>query len=323
MDTMKHKKRYKIAGYLLVILGLSCNEIILGYHLTESRVIQTTIYRVMILVLEIALIYLGIVLLRGKAKAKFFGLGMGVWVLVLALAVCFMCERTIYALVYPSTQFQIAGELINRVDTEEKVVALSFDDGPIEPYTLEVLDVLDRHNVKATFFMVGENIEENMDIAKTVHRKGHQLGNHTYSHRKIVYFKPSKVRYELESTTALLKEIGVNDEIMFRPPYGEKFIVLPMILKSMKMKNIMWDVEPKDWSGRPSDEVVEHVVNHTKSGSIILMHDMQPDAAHSTDLIIKKLKAKGYQFKTVSELLKYGSHKKIRINTNKTEVELE
>ena len=309
MAMMKTDKLSKTAGILLVILGLLCNEAVLGYYLSDDRIIHSVYCRAMILALDVTLVGWGFYLARGYSKVKILGFKTKFWIFILVLAVFFMSERALYALVYPSTRFQITGEIINRVNTAEKVVALSFDDGPTEPYTQELLEVLDRHNVKATFFMVGKNIEENMEIAKAVHQRGHQLGNHTYSHRAMVYVKPSEVQYELERTNDLLIKIGVNDEIMFRPPFGLKFIVLPMVLKSMKMKCIMWDVEPKDWAHPPSNEVVEYVINHAKNGSIILMHDADecPDVARSADLIITNLKARGYQFKTVEELLKYSS----------------
>ena len=310
MAMMKNEQLSKIAGCLLIILGLLCNEVVLGYYFAEDEVIHAVYSRMMILVFEAALIGLGLFLLRGFSKAKLFGIKTEIWIFILVLAVCFMSERALYALVYPSTQFQFIGKSINRVHTDEKVVALTYDDGPQEPYTRELLDVLDRQHVKATFFMIGKNIKKHMELAKEVHRRGHQLGNHTYSHMRMVYVKPSKVRGELEDTNDLLKEIGVTDEIMFRPPFGLKFITLPMVLKSMKMKCIMWDVETKDWAIIPSDEVVEYAVNHTKNGSIILMHDADagPDVARSTDRIIEKLKAMGFQFKTVAELLQYGSN---------------
>jgi len=224
-------------------------------------------------------------------------LGMALWMAGLGLQ----------KWVITNNEFQIIGELFSRVETSEKVVALTFDDGPLEEYTPELLKVLEENNVKATFFLVGEKIEKNLHLASLILEKGHQLGNHTYEHKKMVFRSFSYVRSQIEKTNILLRDIGVDGEIFFRAPYGQKFIVLPLVLNDLGIKHILFDVEPQDWKGKPSDDVVEYVLNKTRPGSIIILHDgfklAGSRVASSTALIIKELRKRGYRFKTVSQLL--------------------
>jgi peptidoglycan/xylan/chitin deacetylase (PgdA/CDA1 family) len=198
---------------------------------------------------------------------------------------------------------------INRADTEVKVVALTYDDGPSSPYTNQLLDILDRYQVKATFFEIGRNIEKHPEMVPMIVARGHELANHSYSHTDMM-FKPREfLLSEIEKTDKLLQELGVKqDSISFRPPFGRRFVVLSYLLFQMHKKLIMWDVNSLDYEKTlTAEDIANRVIDNVRSGSIVLMHDSGGDRSKTlaaTQAIVKNLQSKGYAFKTVSELLK-------------------
>lgn len=205
-----------------------------------------------------------------------------------------------------TSKFQIFGELITEVKTQEKVIALTYDDGPNPPYTDKLLDTLERLQVKATFFVIGKNVEKYPQIAREIFLKGHELGNHSYSHLPLIWKKPSFIKSEIEKTDRLIRKLGVEGEIHFRSPFGFKLLLLPYILANMHKKNILWNVDPKDYAASKAEVIESHVLERVQPGSIILLHDGGGDRSltiAATESLIQKLQAKGYQFKTVSELL--------------------
>jgi peptidoglycan/xylan/chitin deacetylase (PgdA/CDA1 family) len=198
---------------------------------------------------------------------------------------------------------------IKRAETEVKVVALTYDDGPSSPYTNQLLDILDRYQVKATFFEIGRNIEKHPEIVPLIVARGHELANHSYSHTDMM-FKPREfLLSEIEKTDKLLQELGVKqDSISFRPPFGRRFVVLSYLLSQMQKKLILWDVDPQDYDNTlTAEDIANRVIDNVRSGSIVLMHDSGGDRSKTlaaTQAIVKTLQSKGYAFKTVSELLK-------------------
>ncbi|MBE9096031.1 polysaccharide deacetylase family protein [Tychonema sp. LEGE 07203] len=198
---------------------------------------------------------------------------------------------------------------INRADTGEKVVALTYDDGPYPPYTNQLLDILDRYQVKATFFQVGRNIEKHPEVVKAIAARGDELANHSYSHKDMMFKPREYLLSEIEKTDKLLLELGVKqDSISFRPPWGRRFIGLSYLVSQMHKKLIMWDVDSQDYEKTHTvDDIANQVINNVRSGSIVVMHDGGGDRSKTvaaTEIIVKDLQSKGYSFKTVSELLK-------------------
>lgn len=203
-----------------------------------------------------------------------------------------------------SRTFQFFGSIVSRVDTEEKVIALTFDDGP-ESYTNEILSVLKKKQVKATFYVIGERLQENLEIGKRITDEGHELGNHSYTHQRFLFKSQSFIDSEIQRTNQLIRETGYGGAITFRPPYGKKLFGLPWYLNKHDIETIMVDIEP-DTYGTTSDFFVEYTVANTKAGSIILLHpfcETCGEARKAVPLIIDALKEKGYSFVTVSELL--------------------
>lgn len=206
-----------------------------------------------------------------------------------------------------SRTFQFFGNLYSRIETSEKVIALTFDDGPTVNTDM-ILEILDNLNVKATFYVTGIDLEKNMDEGKKIVNSGHELGNHTYSHERMVLKSLNFVRQEIEKTDSLIKEAGYQGEITFRPPFGKKLIFLPYYLKRYNRKTIMWDIEPESYLdvANSSENITNHVLANVKPGSIILLHimfDSRFESLKSIEGIVTGLRQKGYTFKTVSELL--------------------
>jgi peptidoglycan/xylan/chitin deacetylase (PgdA/CDA1 family) len=208
-----------------------------------------------------------------------------------------------------SWTFQLFGELHDRVETSEKVVALTFDDGPKPGQTEAILGILKRHGVKASFFMVGRRIERHRELAARVLAEGHQLGNHSYSHHRLIFKSPSYVQEEIDKTDALLRELGVEGEIYFRAPNCKKLVVLPWLLKQGGRKHITFDAVSLDDQTQDVELLTSRVMESVRPGSIILFHDGgrdKPGTIQATELVIEKLLAQGYRFVTVSELLALG-----------------
>ena len=207
-----------------------------------------------------------------------------------------------------SRTFQFFGQLVPRVNTSQKVVALTFDDGPTPEATSQILSALEEGHVRATFFVTGAELEKNMAEGRRIVAAGHELGNHTYSHKRMVLVTPSFVRQEIETTDRLIREAGYQGEIYFRPPYGKKLFALPYYLSGTGRKSITWDVEPDSYPevAADSDKIVEHVLSRVRPGSIIILHVMYGSRAESLKAvkkIVAGLKAQGYSFRTVTELL--------------------
>jgi peptidoglycan-N-acetylglucosamine deacetylase len=204
--------------------------------------------------------------------------------------------------------FQLMGEIVPRVETAEKVVALTFDDGPTPERTEEILTILKAGDVKATFFLTGAEIQEYPESAKQIVAAGHEIGNHSFSHQRMVFKTPAFIQREIDNTDKLIRDAGYSGDIHFRSPFGKKFLLLPYYLSQRHKKNIMWDVEPNTFPeiDRDANKIVEYTIANTKPGSIILLHVMYPgreESMKAVPQIIAGLKERGFAFKTVSELL--------------------
>lgn len=208
-----------------------------------------------------------------------------------------------------SRSFQFFGGLVTQVATSEKVVALTFDDGP-GVHTDEILRILEEQDVKATFFLTGREMEAHRDEAQKIAKAGHQIGNHSYSHQRMMFKSPTFIREEIERTDQLIRQTGYQGEIPFRPPYGRKLFLLPYYLKQQDRLTILWNIEPETDLGLTAkpEQIVNYVRERIEPGSIILLHVMYESRTASLNAvegIITALKQEGYSFVTVSELLSY------------------
>jgi peptidoglycan/xylan/chitin deacetylase (PgdA/CDA1 family) len=222
-------------------------------------------------------------------------------VLVVALAGAF----TLFE-VSKSRTFQFFGTLVNRVETGEKIVALTLDDGPDPAGAHAILDTLRSRQVPATFFLIGRDIAAHPDLAHDIAAAGHEIGNHSFSHDRMIGVTPAWVADEVEATDALIRTTGYTGEILFRPPNGKKLFALPHYLADHNRITITWDVEP-DSEGNPDAAAIERAtVDQVRPGSIILLHAMygsREPTRQALGPILDRLKQRGYRFVTVSQLL--------------------
>lgn len=230
----------------------------------------------------------------------------GIIFTLIVLGILFCSSFGLYQLMN-ATRFQLLGEIIPRVETPERIVALTFDDGP-NGQTDEILKILAGKNVSATFYLIGAALHDYPEEAKKLAAAGHELGNHSYSHQRMIFKTPTFVRMEVERTNEEIRMAGYQGNITFRPPYGKKLIVLPWYLAQRNIQTITWDVDPlQELPPSASAQTIrDFVAAQTKPGSIILIHPWYGETNHSREaipLIIDELQAQGYRFVRVSELL--------------------
>ena len=240
--------------------------------------------------------------IAGRHRRKLYLAGR---IAVLSIVVLLLVSISTYKFIN-ARGVQFLGEIVPRVNTSRPAVALTFDDGPTPPYTNELLSVLREKNVKATFFVIGMNLEKFPSLAEDVVREGHELGNHSYSHERMVFKSYDFIESEVEKTDQLIRKAGFTGEIHFRSPYGKKLFLLPLYLSRVQKRNIFWGVEPDSNVTVSASQIVEQVLAQTKPGSIILLHaetKVRLESFKAVAGIIDGLKQKGYQFVTVSGLL--------------------
>ena len=197
-----------------------------------------------------------------------------------------------------------------RVSTDEKLIALTFDDGPHPHFTDAVLGVLAKYDVKATFFEIGRNIELYPDVTRRVVADGHELGNHTYHHPHLSRISDEALLGELASCgSAAEKTVGAAP-VLFRPPEGARTPARCKLLGEQGYRQILWSVDTNDWRGHSAEEIGRTVLRSVKAGDIVLMHDYVSrrfQGAAALETIIPALQKEGYRFVTVSELLAHGT----------------
>ncbi|SEG64303.1 Peptidoglycan/xylan/chitin deacetylase, PgdA/CDA1 family [Nonomuraea solani] len=226
-------------------------------------------------------------------------------VIVFALVITLLLGAAGLYQVANARSFQLAGKLTNRVETTEKLVALTFDDGPDE-HTQEIIDALAAERAPATFFVVGAQMEANPGMAEALVKAGHQLANHTYTHRRMIFVSEETVAGEIERTDRLIRAAGQQGEIFFRPPTGKKLVTLPLYLSEHDRHTVMWDLEPDSGATPTAAEIVTQVGQEVRPGSIILLHPWYQSGQNTRDAIkdlTATLRADGYRFVTVGELL--------------------
>lgn len=179
-------------------------------------------------------------------------------------------------------------------------VALTFDDGPSPKYTPLLLDGLKERNVRATFFLLGQNVKENQELVQRMQAEGHLLGNHTYNHVQLNKIPETTARQEiLKTNNEIYEATGKYPEYM-RPPYGawKKNMEL-----CVEMLPVFWDIDTLDWKSQNVDAILKAAGEEPEDGSIILMHDEYQTSVEAALLLIDRLKEKGYEFVTVDELI--------------------
>lgn len=184
----------------------------------------------------------------------------------------------------------------------DKLVALTFDDGPNKTYTKQLLDGLKETDAKVTFFMVGNAVSSNLSLVKRAYDEGHEIANHSYSHPSLSSLSYSGVQSQITSTSsALNKACGSGTSYIVRPPYGS---ANSTVLSAIGAPAILWSVDTNDWKVKNSTKVYNSIVNNASDGAIILCHDIHSTTIPGALSAIKTLEARGYEFVTVSELFR-------------------
>jgi len=191
-----------------------------------------------------------------------------------------------------------------------KQLALTYDDGPNDPHTLNLLDVLAKHSVRATFFMIGPYVRQRPDIARAVAEAGHVIGNHTFTHPLLIFESGTRTRQELVDCRQALQDAIGEHSNLFRPPFGGRRPATLRIARELGFQTVMWNVTGYDWTAPPAAVIEKKVVRQMRGGDVILLHDgghraMGADRAQTviaTDSLIRRYKNQGYEFVTVEEM---------------------
>lgn len=192
--------------------------------------------------------------------------------------------------------------VINRkIDKSKKMIALTFDDGP-NYNTSKIIDVLNKYDIKATFFVLGNRAINNKDILKKMADSGMEIGNHTYNHLLLTKYDENKIRSEIEDTSEVIYNATKKRPKLLRPSYGS---VNNKIKKVANMPIIIWDIDTLDWKYHNSKRITSRVVNKVRDGDIILMHDIYSASLNALSNIIPILQDNGYEFVTIDELFYY------------------
>ncbi len=202
---------------------------------------------------------------------------------------------------------------IYQVDVPEKVVALTFDDGPSPVWTPKILDELKKAGIKATFFMIGEHVEKYPQIARRVAEEGHEIGNHSYDHKVLIYYKMKTLEWEINDAEKVIRNVTGVTTRYFRPPkawitYQEKEKI-----RQMGYQTVLWTLNSKDWVTFDDKYIVGFLAGHVRPGDIILFHDgggifsieggNRSETVKTIPQLVEKLREKGYRFVTITELL--------------------
>lgn len=191
-----------------------------------------------------------------------------------------------------------------------KNLALTFDDGPNDPHTLRLLDVLSKHDVRATFFLIGSFVKQRPDIAREIARRGHIIGNHTFTHPRLIFLPAAGARQEILQCRETIHDAVGEHSNLFRPPWGGRRPGTFSLVRKLRLEPIMWNVTGYDWNA-PSVEYIEQKVGNARGGDVILLHDGghrafgtdRSKTVAAVDRLIARFKAEGRRFATIPEMM--------------------
>jgi peptidoglycan/xylan/chitin deacetylase (PgdA/CDA1 family) len=203
------------------------------------------------------------------------------------------------------------GRTFFKIPGAGKRIALTYDDGPNDPHTQRLLEVLARHEVKATFFMIGRFVRQRPEIARAVAQAGHVIGNHTFTHPLLIFQSAAQTRLELLDCRAALADAIGEHSNLFRPPFGGRRPVTLRIARELGMEPVMWNVTGYDWNAPPAFVIEKKVVRRIRGGDVILLHDGghravgadRSQTVIATDNLVRRYKDEGYEFVAISKAL--------------------
>jgi peptidoglycan-N-acetylglucosamine deacetylase len=204
------------------------------------------------------------------------------------------------------------GHAFTGLSRGSKQLALTYDDGPNDPHTQRLLDVLARHEIRATFFLIGRYVQQRPEIVRELIRAGHVVGNHTFTHPLLIFKSAREVRSQLESCNRALTDAVGEHSNLFRPPFGGRRPAVLRIARGMGLEPIMWNVTGYDWNASSSEQIERTVTRQVRGGDVVLLHDgghrdFGADRSYSvtaTDRLISRYKSEGYEFVTIPEMMR-------------------
>jgi len=206
---------------------------------------------------------------------------------------------------------QLYGRTFVGLQPGSRVLALTYDDGPNDPDTWRTLEVLERHAVKATFFLIGQFVQQKPEIARALVAAGHAIGNHTWSHPNLIFTPKAEVRRQLElGRQAILDATGMKPTL-FRPPFGGRRPATLRTARDLGLVPVMWNVTCYDWKAKSAEKIVARAERQIRGGDVILLHDgahvrmgaNRSRTVEASDRILTRYKAEGYEFVTVPEMM--------------------
>ena len=207
-------------------------------------------------------------------------------------------------------QAQLFGPAFCGRPGSSRQLALTYDDGPNDPHTGRLLDVLDKHGAKATFFMIGRYVQAHPEIAREVAQRGHVVGNHTWSHPNLMFVAKGTLEQELKQTAdALAQAVGTHSNL-FRPPFGARRPVTLKTARALGLEPIMWSVTCYDWSAKSPEKIVKHAARQIRGGDVILLHDGghlafgtdRSNTVAATDELLRRYQGEGFEFVTIPQM---------------------
>ena len=206
--------------------------------------------------------------------------------------------------------------IIKNGPRNEKVIAITFDDGPHPKETNQILDILKEYDVKATFFVAGKHVEWYPDAVRRAVKEGHEIGNHTFSHPDIKAISKTQLEKELLKAENIIYDKTGQKTKLFRPPYGSYNKNIVELSKKHNYKIVLWStLDAKDWSTTSSNKIASVILDKVTNGDILVLHDygtIHPNpTVQALRIFIPEMKQRGYKFVTVSELINYKENKKI------------
>jgi len=190
-------------------------------------------------------------------------------------------------------------------------IALTYDDGPNDPHTLRMLEILARHGVHATFFLIGRYAQQRPEIAREIVQAGHVVGNHTFTHPLLIFKSGTEIRQEISQCRSALQDAVGEHSNLFRPPFGGRRPGVLRIVRELGLEPVMWNVTGYDWNAPPAEVIERKVAKQCRGGDVILLHDgghkeMGADRSQTviaTDHLIARYKAEGYEFVTIPQMI--------------------
>lgn len=195
-------------------------------------------------------------------------------------------------------------------------LALTYDDGPNDGHTQRLLEVLAKHNVRATFFMIGRYVQQRPQIVREVAAAGHVIGNHTFTHPNLALLSALQVRIQIEECRRALQDVVGHHSNLFRPPFGGRRRETLRIVRSLELQPVMWNVTAFDWKATSPEYIERNVTRRVHGGDVILLHDgshrelgrNRSHTVEATNRLIPRYKDEGYEFVAIPEMMGIGEN---------------